>query len=286
LDNLLTISGVRGYVDAKGTAYLKLEDVARGLGFTDNTKGLEYVKWDRVRHYLSDLAFSTQVSKDTFIPESIFYRLAMKARNTVAETFQAKVAEEILPTIRKHGMYATDSLLDDPDLLLKTVTRLRDERAARLAAEAIITEQAPKVEYHDQILTSEGTITVSQIAKDYAIIAQDLNLILKHEGVQYKSGKQWLLTAKYQSQGFTDSYTGLNGSGFSYVNSKWTQTGRLFIHQLLARKGIRPGLGPDSAGEEYIARLRQAETDRRKKRKRAPRHSVNVNVTVSSLRLN
>lgn len=101
---ILTIDGVSCY-EEDGTAYLKLEDVARGLGFTDNSKGVEYVRWRTVRRYLKDIGFSQEVAKDDFIPENIFYRLAMKAKNEVAEKFQAKVADEIIPSIRKHGAY-------------------------------------------------------------------------------------------------------------------------------------------------------------------------------------
>ncbi|QNK54550.1 phage antirepressor KilAC domain-containing protein [Paenibacillus sp. PAMC21692] len=289
MDNLLTISGVRGYVDETGTAQLNLEDVAAGLGIVkiDRKDGVEYERVNRqqLKAWLASFGISNSENElPTFIPENVFYRLAMKARNAVAETFQAKVADEILPAIRKHGGYLTPEKIEEallnPDTLIQLATQLKTERAEkeRLQLEterqaAVITEQAPKVEYHDQILASEGTVNVSQIAKDYAIIAQDLNLILKHEGVQFRRNKQWLLTAKYQSQGFTDSHTGLADNGFSYVNTKWTQAGRLFIHQLLTRKGIRPSLGPDSTGEAYIERLRKEEATRKQRKRPARRRA-------------
>ena len=74
------ISGVDCY-EKDGTAYLKLENVARGLGFVQMKNGVEYVKWERVSSYLEELGFSPEVGKDSFIPENIFYRLAMKAKN-------------------------------------------------------------------------------------------------------------------------------------------------------------------------------------------------------------
>ena len=88
------ISGVSCY-EQDGTAYLKLEDVARGLGFTQTKNGLEYIRWDRVESYLADFGFPHKWGKDDFIPENVFYRLAMKANNPVAEKFQALVADEI-----------------------------------------------------------------------------------------------------------------------------------------------------------------------------------------------
>lgn len=94
---IMNIDGVDCY-EQDGTAYLKLEAVARGLGFTDNSKGTKYVRWNTVRQYLKDIGFSQEVAKDDFIPENVFYRLAMKAKNEVAEKFQAKVADDDGPT--------------------------------------------------------------------------------------------------------------------------------------------------------------------------------------------
>ena len=84
MSNLLTINNVRGYIDENGVAQLNLEDCARGLGFTQEKNGTEYVRWETLNGYLSDFKFSQQVGKDTFIPENIFYRLAMKAKNETA----------------------------------------------------------------------------------------------------------------------------------------------------------------------------------------------------------
>ena len=87
----VAVSGVRAYVDANGTAQLNLEDVARGLGFTQDKNDVEYIRWETIIKYLQGFGFSQRVGKDTFIPENIFYRLAMKAKNDAAERFQAKV---------------------------------------------------------------------------------------------------------------------------------------------------------------------------------------------------
>lgn len=112
-ENLVQVfCGVRGY-EQGGVAYLHIEDVARGLGFTTvATSGNECVRWNRVEEYLADLSFHTSVESgnphDYYIPENIFYRLCMKARNEVAEKFQAKVADEIIPSIRKTGSYSVN----------------------------------------------------------------------------------------------------------------------------------------------------------------------------------
>lgn len=102
----LNIGGVECY-EKDGTAYLKLETVARGLGFTQEKSGNEYVRWETVSKYLEELHFPNKLGKDDFIPENIFYRLAMKAKNETAEKFQAKVADEIIPSIRRTGSYSS-----------------------------------------------------------------------------------------------------------------------------------------------------------------------------------
>ena len=107
------ISGVSCYERA-GTAYLRLEDVARGLGFVETHGGKEYVRWQTVEKYLRDIGFSQKVEKDGYIPENVFYRLSMKANNPVAEKFQALVADEIIPGIRKTGSYSI--IQADPNL--------------------------------------------------------------------------------------------------------------------------------------------------------------------------
>lgn len=108
------ISGVDCY-EKDGTAYLKLETVARGLGFSRiAASGNEVVRWETVRKYLEELGVPTswhENSKPTgkdglpeFIPENIFYRLAMKAKNETAEKFQAKVADENLDGANIQGI--------------------------------------------------------------------------------------------------------------------------------------------------------------------------------------
>lgn len=109
MNEIMNISGIECY-EQDGTAYLKLETVARGLGFTEiAASGNECVKWTRVRKYLADLGFiDTSVDGGNlpdFIPENVFYRLAMKAKNEAAEAFQAKIADEVIPSIRRTGGY-------------------------------------------------------------------------------------------------------------------------------------------------------------------------------------
>lgn len=110
-NEIMNIGGVDCYEEEDGTVYLRLETVARGLGFTQIAhSGNEVVRWERVDKYLKEIT-SVPTSGDDgkrieYIPESTFYRLAMKAKNEVAEKFQVFIAEEVIPSIRKTGSYS------------------------------------------------------------------------------------------------------------------------------------------------------------------------------------
>lgn len=95
---------VRVIKNNDGSISINLEDAARGLGFiTVATSGNEVVRWARVRGYLEGFGYSQKNVKDSFIPESIFYLLAMKAKNDIAITFQKWLAIDVIPSIRKNG---------------------------------------------------------------------------------------------------------------------------------------------------------------------------------------
>jgi prophage antirepressor-like protein len=123
MNELMTIENVRGYIDENGIAFLNLEDVSRGLGFTQIAKsGNQCVRWERVSSYLHSFGIPTSGdgSDFEFIPENIFYRLAMKANNETAEKFQAKVCDEILPQIRKTGGYKLPQMTQQ-EILIATL---------------------------------------------------------------------------------------------------------------------------------------------------------------------
>lgn len=142
------ISGVSCY-EQDGTAYLKLEDVARGLGFTQtqNKNGTEYtsIRWERVEQYLAEFGFPHKWGKDDFIPENVFYRLAMKAKNETAEKFQALVADEIIPSIRKTGSYTMPKLSKEMQALF-----LLDQRTVQQEARLTALENTMTVDYGQQ----------------------------------------------------------------------------------------------------------------------------------------
>ena len=108
----------------------------------------------------------------SFIPEGDVYRLIAHSKLPKAQEFESWVFDEVLPTIRKHGMYATDELLANPDLLIQLATQLKEERAARYALEAEnaaqaqqIAADAPKVVFANAVATSKSSILVGDLAK-------------------------------------------------------------------------------------------------------------------------
>ena len=170
MNEILSINNVHGYLDKKyGTAYLNAEDVARGFGFTQGKNGVEYIRWDRVNQYLHEFGFSPLVGKDDFLPENMVYRLGFKASNEVAQKFQAVLADEVLPTIRRHGAYMTEEALEkaitEPDFLIRLATQLKEEKAKRLEAEKQIEADRPKVTFANAVNVSKDGMLLGMLAK-------------------------------------------------------------------------------------------------------------------------
>ncbi|HDP1317307.1 TPA: phage antirepressor KilAC domain-containing protein [Enterococcus faecalis] len=235
--------------------------VAKSLGITRIAKsGNEVVRWERVNKYLGNY-LSTQVSKKSspqvgtgisqedscpqvgtgdFISEPMVYKLAFKANNALAEKFQDWLATEVLPQIRKYGMYAKDELLDDPDLLLDVITKYKEERTLRLMAEQQVLELQPKATYYDLVIQNKSLLSVTKIAKDYGLSARKLNSLLHEFGVQFKQGDMWFLYQDYADKGYTQSFTHVIDDEKSKMSTKWTQKGRLFIYEIMKQNGWLP----------------------------------------------
>lgn len=222
-----------------GESLFDVETVAKSLGFTQSKNGKEFVRQERVNEYLKK--YSPQVGKGSFISEPMVYKLAFKANNALAEKFQDWLAVEVLPQIRKHGMYATDELLANPDLLIEVATKLKEERTLRLIAEQQVKELQPKADYYDIILKSDKLITITMIAKNYGMSGKAMNQLLHDLKLQYKQGEAWLLYSKYQNQGYTHTEMELwKGSSRPKPNTKWTQKGHIFLYDFLKKHDILP----------------------------------------------
>lgn len=192
---IINIDGVECY-ENDGTAYLKLETVARGLGFTQEKNGVEYVRWDRVEGYLSEIGFPHLWGKADFIPENVFYRLAMKAKNEVAEKFQAKVADEIIPSIRKHGgyIYGQETMSDD-ELLAKALMVAQHKIAEKdkliAQKQERINQMQPKEVFADSVSTSKQSILIGELAK---LICQNGHSIGQNRMFQWMRDNGYLMS--------------------------------------------------------------------------------------------
>ena len=102
----------------------------------------------------------------------------------------------------------------------------------------------PKADFADDILLSPGTVTITQIAKDYGMSGAEMNNLLHKLRIQYKVNGQWVLYAKYDDKGYTKSCTQLihhtYGKSESIVYTRWTEKGREFLNELLKNEGIYP----------------------------------------------
>ena len=214
---------VRAIKNEDRSISLNAEDTAIGFGWYQIKNNKKYPKWERVNGFISEFGNSPLVGKDDYIPESLFYLLGMKANNDVAKKFQMWLATEVLPSMRKYGMYATDELLDNPDLLIAAATKLKEERAARLEAE----------KQRDKLVHQNKLYTTSEIAKELgSSSATKLNNLLSEKKIQYKQNKTWLLYSKYSELGLVSIKQEVLDNGKIIYDRKWTGKGRDFILNL------------------------------------------------------
>lgn len=263
MDKLQTVSnelfGELQVLELEGKVYFPATDVAKMLGYINPhqaiIKNCRYLSKREVPHPQS----KAKIIEKNFIPEGDVYRLIIGASSQSknrdvkekAEQFERWVFDEVLPDIRKHGMYASASIIDDilenPDLGIKMFTEYKEakEKAEKLQIanaqqKQIIGELQPKASYYDAILQSDATVPITKIAKDYGLSGRALNELLNTLGVQYKMSNTWLLYQQYADKGYTQSRTHLLSNGNSVMSTYWTQKGRLFLYDLLKNNGKLP----------------------------------------------
>jgi prophage antirepressor-like protein len=235
-------------VEINGKPYFPATKCAEILGYSNPQKAIRD-HCNGVNESFTPTAGGGQYVK--FIPEGDLYRLIVRSNLPAAERFEKWVFDDVIPTIRKHGLYAADELLANPDLFINALQQLKLERTKTAALtertaiqEQQIAEMRPKAGYYDVVLACKDTVAISVIAKDYGKTAQWMNAMLHDEGVQFKQGKIWLLYRNYAENGYTVTQThihpGKDGEQHSTVHTYWTQKGRLFIYGLLKSKNILP----------------------------------------------
>lgn len=226
-----------------GEPYFVGKDVAEILGYKKTANAINK-RVDDEDKGVTKLGTPGGVQDVTIINESGLYSLIFSSKLESAKRFKRWVTSEVLPAIRKHGLYATDNVIEqtiqNPDYIIHVLTEFKKEREGRLVAEQQVNELKPKATYYDLVLQNKSLLSVSKIAKDYGMSARSLNKLLHSLGVQYKQGDIWLLYAKYQDKGYTHTSTYALDEEHSKVTTKWTQKGRLFIYELLKEHDILP----------------------------------------------
>lgn len=238
-------------ITVEGEPYFVGKDVAEILGYSNTRKALsDHV--DEEDKGVTKCDTPGGMQDLTVINESGLYSLILSSKMPNAKRFKRWVTSEVLPTIRRHGLYAMDEVLANPDILINALLELKAERERSANLEAMVAiqsqqmiEMQPKVSYYDVVLNCKDLVAISVIAKDYGWSATKLNQYLQQKGIQYKQGgKIWLLYQKYAKKGYTStktySYPGSDGSTHTKVHTYWTQRGRLFIYDLLKADGILP----------------------------------------------
>lgn len=234
-----------------GEPYFVAKDIAEILGYANPQKA--------VRDHVDDEdkgvnEMDTPGGKQSFvvINESGLYSLILSSKLPSAKRFKRWVTSEVLPAIRKHGVFAMDDIVNNTDALIEALQAFKAERLQRMALEeenAVqkqqLVEMKPKASYYDVVLNSPDLVSITEIAKDYGWSAQKMNEYLHVHGIQFKQGGRiWILYQKYAEMGLTSTkthtYPGNDGEIHTKVHTYWTQKGRLFIYDLLKGKGILP----------------------------------------------
>lgn len=229
------------------------KDVAEVLGYKNANDALsKHVDADDKGVAKRDTLGGAQ--EMVIINESGLYSLILGSKLPTAKRFKHWVTADVLPAIRKHGVYAMDDLLNDPDSLITALTAYKEEKekVAQLQEENLqktqmITEMQPKATYYDLILQSASLVPITSIAKDYGMSAKYLNSLLADHGIQFKQGKTWFLYQKYAEQGYTSSKTHAIDAEHSVMHTYWTQKGRLFLYDFLKGLGILPLIEKEAA---------------------------------------
>ena len=202
----------------KEEPYFVGKDVAEILGYADPNKAIA-MHVDEDDKLNDKTASSLGQRGGWFINESGLYSLILSSKLPAAKRFKRWVTSEVLPAIRRHGLYAVDDMLNNPDALIEALQAYKAERMQRLALEAEnavqkqqLIEMQPKASYYDVVLNSPDLVSITEISKDYG----------------------WSTSTK------THTYPATDGSIHTKVHTYWTQKGRLFIYDLLKADGILP----------------------------------------------
>ena len=164
-----------------GKPYFVGNDVAKALGYAKplNALAMHVDEDDSLKQGLIDGMGRTQ--ETIFINESGLYSLILSSKLPTAKKFKRWVTSEVLPSIRKHGMYAVDELLENPDIAIRAFTALKEEREKNKKLMEDNNRMKPKEIFADAVTSSHTSILIGELAK-----------LLKQNGIE--TGQNRLFT--------------------------------------------------------------------------------------------
>ncbi len=238
-------------IEKDGEPWFVGKDVAEALGYSNASKAVmvHVDEEDKQKVMLkADSQNGNVVTTTTLINESGLYSLVLSSKLPSAKKFKHWVTAEVLPSIRRHGAYATaptiEKIIASPEFGIALLKNLQQEQNMRREAEQRVRKLQPLADYTALILACPETVSVSQVAQDYGMSAVAFNRILKRAGIQYSVGGQWVLYAAYKDRGLVQSYTfnyrHNDGTDGCRMYTRWTQRGRLFLYDILKKIGIIP----------------------------------------------
>lgn len=208
-----------------GEPFFVASDIAKALGYNEATDLAR--RLDDDEKGVQKMQTLGGVQNVTVINESGLYSAILRSSKPEAKQFKKWVTSEVLPSIRKHGMYATEttieSMIANPDFAIQLLTTLKEEKQARIEAER----------RNAVLMHSTKTYTTTEIAKELGLkSAIALNNKLSDKKIQFKQNGTWVLYSKYSDLGYTDIKQSVLDSGKIVYDRHWTQDGRAFLLEL------------------------------------------------------
>ena len=221
-------------LEIDGKPYFVASDIAKSLGYKRPNDAISAHCRYTVKHSIPHPQSKTKTIDVNVIPEGDLYRLITNSELPTAEKFESWVFDEVLPSIRKHGAYMTNDVIErtltDPDYLIQLATALKEERQARQLAEETIKKQKPLVDFANQVSDTTDLIDMNTMAK----LLKDKNInigrnrlfeFLRIKGILMKDNQPY---QQYIDAGYfkVNEYTYTNSFGQTKTNRQTFVTGK------------------------------------------------------------
>jgi anti-repressor protein len=232
---LISARDLHAYVEGK-ERFSKWWDRMLSYGFDDETDYTPYQKVHPQNYQeITDYAMQLDMAKEIAM-------IQRSEKGKQARLYFINCEKELRDVKTQLHSYMIEDPIKRAERWIQEQKEKRELEGDKLLLEQQVGELQPKANYVDEILSSKSALNITQIAKDYGMSGYELNKILSEEKVQYKQNKQWLLYAAYHQQGYTKSDTQKielgDGRIITKLHTKWTQKGRLFVHELLKKRGV------------------------------------------------